>query len=40
MFPGARTVPQIKINGQSIGGWTEFEKYIEDTGFNGTGHTL
>jgi glutaredoxin 1 len=40
MFPGAKTVPQIKINGKAIGGWTEFEKYVEDTGYNGTGHSL
>ena len=40
MFPNARTVPQIVINGQKIGGYTEFEKYIDDTGFNGTGHSL
>ena len=40
MFPNARTVPQIVINGQKIGGYNEFEKYIDDTGFNGTGHSL
>lgn len=40
MFPNARTVPQIRINGQSIGGWTDFEKYIEDTNYNQSGHTL
>ena len=40
MFPSARTVPQIKINGKSIGGFVEFQKYIEDTNYNGTGHTL
>jgi glutaredoxin 3 len=25
-FPTARTFPQIKIDGQPIGGWTEFQK--------------
>jgi glutaredoxin-related protein len=25
-FPTARTFPQITIDGESIGGWTEFEK--------------
>ena len=25
-FPGARTFPQIKVDGVAIGGWTEFEK--------------
>ena len=38
--PGARSVPQIQINGENIGGYTELLKYIEDTNFNGTGHTL
>lgn len=40
MFPGARTVPQIKINGKTIGGYNEFTKYIEDTGYTGSGHSL
>jgi len=39
-FPGARTVPQIIVNGTKVGGYDDFVKYIEDTGFNGTGHTL
>lgn len=38
--PNARTFPQIFINGQSIGGYYELVKYIENTGFNGTGHSL
>lgn len=38
--PNARTVPQIFLNGTYIGGFTELSKYIEETGFNGTGHTL
>jgi glutaredoxin len=25
-FPGARTFPQIKIDGKNIGGWLEFQK--------------
>ena len=36
--PNARTVPQIIINGVSIGGFTELKKYIDETGFNGTGY--
>lgn len=39
-FPGARTVPQIVVNGSKIGGYAELVSYIEDTGYNGTGHTL
>ncbi|MGY8865517.1 MAG: glutaredoxin family protein [Methylophagaceae bacterium] len=38
--PGARSVPQIQINGENIGGYTDLLTYIENTGFNGTGHTL
>tara|TARA_R100000231_G_scaffold76891_1_gene59720 strand:- start:1413 stop:1652 length:240 start_codon:yes stop_codon:yes gene_type:complete len=29
-FPTARTFPQIKIDGKSIGGYTEFERLIRD----------
>ncbi len=36
--PTARTVPQIIIHGKSIGGFTELRKYIDETGFNGTGY--
>ena len=36
--PNARTVPQIIINGASIGGFTELKKYIDETGFNGSGY--
>jgi len=39
-FPGARTVPQIVVNGTKIGGYNELTKYIEETGYNGTGETL
>ena len=28
MFPTARTFPQIKIDGKSIGGYVEFERII------------
>ena len=38
--PNARSVPQILINNESIGGYNELVRYIEDTGFNGTGHSL
>jgi glutaredoxin len=39
-FPGARTVPQIKIRGENIGGYNDLEEYLDNTGYNGTGHTL
>jgi glutaredoxin len=39
-FPAARTVPQIIVNGTKIGGYNELTKYIEETGYNGTGMTL
>lgn len=38
--PNARTVPQIIINGEVIGGYEQLSSYIEETNFNGTGHTL
>lgn len=40
MFPEARTFPQIKVNGTSIGGKDQLSTYLEETGYNGTGHTL
>ena len=40
MFPNAKTFPQIKVNGTAIGGWDQFPQYLEETGYNGTGHTL
>jgi glutaredoxin len=30
MFPTARTFPQIKIDGKSIGGYNEFERIIRE----------
>ena len=39
-FPGARTFPQIVVNGLKVGGYDQFTKYIEDTNYTGTGHTL
>jgi glutaredoxin len=39
-FPGARTVPQIVVNGQKVGGYEQFTQYLEETNFNGTGFTL
>ena len=39
-FPNARTVPQIVIGGKKIGGYDQFTQYLDDTGYNGTGHTL
>ena len=39
-FPGARSVPQIRINGENIGGDDKLGSYLEDTNYNGTGFTL
>lgn len=39
-FPTARTFPQIKINGNAIGGYEQFVEYIDNTNYTGTGHTL
>ena len=39
-FPGARTFPQIVVNGEKIGGWDQLKTYVEETGYNGTGYTL
>lgn len=39
-FPEARTFPQIKVGGNIVGGFEAFVKYVEDTGYNGTGHSL
>ena len=40
LFPNARTVPQIIIQGNKIGGYDKLTTYLEETGYNGTGHTL
>ena len=37
-FPGARTFPQIKVYGKNVGGYEQFVQYMDDTGYNGTGH--
>ena len=39
-FPGARTFPQIVVNGTKIGGWDQLKTYVEETNYNGTGYTL
>lgn len=39
-FPGARTFPQIKVNDKVIGTKEDFMKYVEDTGYTGSGHSL
>ena len=39
-FPNARTFPQIVVGGKAVGGYDQFVKYIEDTNYNGTGHSL
>lgn len=38
--PNARTVPQIVINGDIIGGYDALSTYLEETNYNGTGYTL
>ena len=35
-----RSVPQIFIGNQYIGGYTQFLAYVEETGYNGTGESL
>lgn len=39
-YPEARSVPQIWINGDRIGGYNELTAYVEDTGYTGTGDSL
>lgn len=39
-FPEARTFPQIKIGDNKVGGYEQMLSYIEDTNYNGTGHSL
>lgn len=39
-FPGAKTFPQIIVGGVKIGGYDKLGIYLEETGYNGTGHTL
>ena len=39
-FPGARTFPQIKVNGTAIGGYDKLGPYLEETNYNGTGYAL
>lgn len=38
--PDARSVPQIFLGEKYIGGYDQLVKYIDETGFNGTGHTI
>ena len=38
LVPNAKTVPQIVIHGQLVGGYDDLCEYIENTGFNGTGY--
>ena len=35
-----KSVPQIFIRDEYIGGFNEFSRYLEETGYNGTGETL
>lgn len=38
--PQARSVPQVFLGEKYIGGYDQLAKYIEETGFNGTGHAI
>lgn len=35
-----RSVPQIFVNNDHVGGYRELLEYVENTGYTGTGHTL
>ena len=39
-FPNARTLPQIIVGGNKVGGYEQMMSYIESTNYNGTGFTL
>jgi len=39
-FPTARTFPQIIVGFEKVGGFEQMVEYIDNTGYNGTGHTL
>lgn len=39
-FPGAKTFPQITVNGEKVGGYDGFTQYLEETAYTGTGETL
>ena len=39
-FPNAKTFPQIVVGSNKVGGYEQFVKYVEDTNYNGTGHSL
>lgn len=39
-IPNVRSVPQIWVQGDHVGGFTELVQYLEDTGYTGTGHSL
>lgn len=40
IFPTARTFPQIIVGENKVGGYEQFIEYVDNTGYNGTGHTL
>lgn len=40
VFPTARTFPQIIVGGNKVGGYESLLEYVDNTGYNGTGHTL
>ena len=39
-LPTARTFLQIIIGGHKVGGYEQMVDYIENTNYNGTGHTI
>lgn len=39
LFPNAKTVPIVTVNGKRIGGYEELREYVEDTrNFDSTGY--
>ena len=39
-FPTARTFPQIIVGFEKVGGYEQMMEYIDNTGYNGTGHSI
>lgn len=39
-YPEARSVPQIFVNGERVGGYQDFVTYVEDTGYTQSGASL
>lgn len=39
-YAEARSVPQIFVNGERVGGYQDFVTYVEDTGYTQSGSSL